>query len=298
MKKTLLLTIMTLLLSTSVSADVQQAPSAQIQEKLTTLEKSFDGKIGIYAIDTNDNQNIGYRSDERFPVQSTCKLIGVAALLKQSNTDKDLLKQKINYTKNDLIFWCPITKKYLENGMALTALAEAAMTYSDNAAMNLIMKKLGGPKSVTSFANTIDNKTFNIEHYEGDLNSNPNDNHDTSTPKDMAISLQKLTLGDVLSPSIRTQLVTWMRNNTTGNKRIRAGAPIGWVVADKTGSGEYGIANDIGILWSPTCKPIVLAIYTVQNKQDAKSRDDVVASAASILLGEFAKNDSCFQSLD
>jgi beta-lactamase class A len=35
------------------------------------------------------------------------------------------------------------------------------------------------------------------------------------------------------------------------------------ILADKTGSGDYGINNDIGIMWSPVCKPIVVAIYTV-----------------------------------
>ena len=88
-----------------------------------------------------------------------------------------------------------------------------------------------------------------------------------------------------------------MTNNTVGYQRIRAGVPIGWTVADKTGSGSYGVANDIGILWSPLCKPIVLAIYTVQNKQDAQRRDDIVASTTSIVLNEFAKSDPCCKAL-
>lgn len=278
-------------------ANTQQIKATQIQGKLENLEKQFDGRIGVYAINTNNNQIIAYRADERFPVQSTMKLIGVAALLKQSDNDKSLLQEKIHYTKNDLSYWDPVTGQYINSGMTLEALSEAAMSYSDNTAMNLIMKKLGGPKFVTDFAHSIGNKTFNIEHYEGDLNSNPKDKHDTSTPKDMATSLQKLTLGNILVQLQRTQLVTWMRNNTTGYKRIRAGVPIGWVVADKTGSGNYGIANDIGILWSPACRPIVLAIYTVQNKRDAKNRDDIVASTTSIILDEFAKNAPCFKAL-
>lgn len=111
------------------------------------------------------------------------------------------------------------------------------------------------------------------------------------------MSLQKLTLGNVLTQSQRTQLVEWMRNDTVGYKRIRAGVPIGWIVADKTGSGDYGIANDIGIVWSPTCKPIVLAIYTARNKQKAKSRDDIVASTTTIILDKFATNNPCFKAL-
>lgn len=284
-------------INSSTLSYAEQTNHLKNQEKLEKLEKSFNGKIGVYAINTNNNQIIAYRANERFPVQSTLKLIGVAALLNESTKGHVSLQEKIHYTKNDLMFWHPITGKYVKSGMTYEALSEAAISYSDNTAMNVIMKKMGGPKFITDFARSIGNETFNVEHYEGDLNSNPNDTRDTSTPKDMAISLQKLTLGNVLTQSQRDQLITWMKNNTTGYKRMRSGVSIGWVVADKTGSGDYGVANDIGIMWSPLCKPIVMAIYTAQGKKAAKNRDDIVASTTSIVLDEFGKNDGCFKAL-
>ena len=62
----------------------QQVAIKQPQIKLEKLEKMFDGKIGVYAIDTNNNTVIAYHADYRFPVQSTFKLIGVSALLNLS----------------------------------------------------------------------------------------------------------------------------------------------------------------------------------------------------------------------
>lgn len=295
--KKLIISIAIAFISSSLFANTQQLQSTHIQEQLKDLEKDFDGKIGVYAINTSNNQIIEYRSSERFPVQSTLKLIGVSALLKKYQ-NKNSLHEMIHYSKNDLMFWRPVTGKNVKTGMTLEALSEAAISYSDNPAMNIIMKKLGGPKAITVFAKSIGNQSFNIEHYEGDLNSNPAEIKDTATPKDMAISVQKLTLGNSLGASERAQLITWMRNDTVGYKRIRAGVPIGWVVADKTGSGDFGIANDIGILWSPLCKPLVVAIYTVGNKKDAKKRDDIVASTTSIIMDEFAKKDSCFKELN
>ena len=93
----------------------------------------------------------------------------------------------------------------------------------------------------------------------------------------------------------REQLQVWLKNNTTGNATIRAGVPNGWIVGDKTGSGDYGTRNDIGIIWPEKCSPIVVAIYTTQNKKDAISRDDVIASATRILISEFALNDRCIE---
>ncbi len=44
----------------------------------------------------------------------------------------------------------------------------------------------------------------------------------------------------------------------------------------------------------PACKPIVLAIYTVQGKQEAKPRDDVVATATSLVMEAFKASNPCF----
>lgn len=294
MKYKYFLTVVISFVSISAFSNTQQVAIEQPQIKLENLEKMFDGKIGVYAIDTNNNKIFAYHANDRFPVQSTFKLIGVSALLNLCHKNKNVLQEKIHYTKDDLVFWHPVTGKYVTDGMTLKALSEAAISYSDNTAINLIMKRIGGAQSIANFARAIGNNTFNVEHYESELNSNPKDKHDTSTPKDMAVSLQKLTLGNILIQPQRKQLVAWMKNNTTGYKKIRAGVPHGWVVADKTAGGSYGISNDLGIMWSPVCRPIVLAIYTVRNKHDAKGRDDIVASTTNIVLNEFAKTNPCF----
>ena len=195
------------LVSISAFANTQQVAVEQPQEKLANFERMLDGKIGVYAIDTNNNKVIAYHANDRFPVQSTFKLIGVSALLNLCHEDKDLLQEKIHYTKDDLVLWHPVTGQYATDGMTLEALSEAAISYSDNTAINLIMKKIGGPQSITNFAHSIGNNTFHVEHYEAELNSNPKDKHDTSTPKNMAVSLQKLTLGDILTQPQRKKLV-------------------------------------------------------------------------------------------
>jgi len=277
-------------------ASTQQTKPTSLAKKLAELETSFDGRIGIFAINTANNQRIQYRADERFPIQSTFKVMAVSAILKQSMTDKHLLQQKVTYAKQDLVFWSPVTEKHLTDGMTISELCSAAMMYSDNTATNLIVKKLGGPSAVTAFARSISDQTFRIDSWEPELNSNPSDPRDTSTPAAMEKSLQKLTLGNILASPQREQLVAWMKGNTTGDARIRAGVPKGWVAADKTGSGDdYGISNDIGIIWPPNCAPIFVTIYSVHNKKDVARRDDVVASATRMLINEFAQTGRCIK---
>ena len=274
----------------SLHANTFQIKLISIQTKLAELEASSGGRIGVYAINTANHSIIQYRAQERFPFQSTFKVMGVSAVLKKSMTDPHLLQKKITYNKQDLVFWSPITEQHLAHGMTISELCAATLKFSDNTAINLLMKNLSGPKAVTAFARSIDDKTFRLNSWETELNSNPSELRDSSTPAAMGKSLQQLTLGNVLASSQRNQLVAWMKNNTTGNDRIRAGVPKGWVVADKTGSGGYGITNDIGVIWPPEHAPIVVAIYFVQKNKDAAHRDDVIASVTSMLIREFSKN--------
>jgi beta-lactamase class A len=105
--------------------------------------------------------------------------------------------------------------------------------------------------------------------------------------------LKNLTLGNVLPVLQRKQLQTWLKSNTTGDTKIRAGVPKNWIVGDKTGSGSYGTTNDIGIMWPPKCSPIVVAVYYTQDKKDAVADKDIVASAVYIIVDEFSRTNKC-----
>ncbi len=293
----LVITFISLLSTISVAnvANTANTKHISVKNKLTTLAKNSNVKIGVYAIDTNSHKIIAYQANALFPFQSTFKVIGVAKLLKDSENNRKLLDKKIFYSKKDLVSWHPVTGKHVNTGMTLKSLARATISYSDNPAINLIMKNINGPNAVTAFAHDIGNKSFNLKHYEPNLNSNPQRTADSATPKDMALSLEKLLLGDILQKPEREELLKWMRNNTTGYNRIRAGVPVGWIVADKTGSGDFGIANDIGIVWSPTCKPIVLVVYTVGIEPNAKQKSAVIAEVTKIVINAYSKIDYCFK---
>jgi len=263
-----------------------------IDNKIQAIEHKHHLKIGIYALDTNSGHVINYHADDKFPFQSTCKFIGVSALLA---SQKPLLEKKVFINPQELLFWHPISGQYVNRKVPLKTLAEGAISYSDNTAINMIMRELGGLEAINQFAHQIGNSSFKIAHYEVHLNSNPQKNDDTSTPKDMALSVQNILLGTVLTNPNKALLLKWMRNNTTGYNRIRAGVPLGWSVADKTGSGSYGIANDIGIVWSPACKPVVLSIFTISNQSDAKPSDQAIAQVTKAAFEEFAPHHSCYK---
>lgn len=284
-KTTLMVTTVMPLLFGSAPLWAQTANAkANIQQQLSELEKSSGGRLGVALIDTADNSQILYRGDERFPMCSTSKVMAVSALLKQSETDKNLLAKRMEIKQSDLVNYNPIAEKHLDTGMTLAEFSAATIQYSDNTAMNKILEHLGGPAKVTEFARTIGDKTFRLDRTEPTLNTAiPGDERDTSSPLAMAKSLQNLTLGKALGEPQRAQLVEWMKGNTTGGASIRAGLPTTWIVGDKTGSGDYGTTNDIAVIWPANHAPLVLVTYFTQPQQNAEARKDVLAAAAKIV---------------
>lgn len=272
--------------------------TTSIQKKLEELENSSGGRIGIYAINTANGTHLQYHANERFPMGCTSKVIGVATILNKSVSDSSLLSQKVSYTKKDLTNWNPSTEKHLATGMTVSELCAASISYSDNAAMNLLVKKMGGLEQMNVFARSIHNDSFRQDNGwpEEALSGGQGNLNDSSTPKAMAESLQKLAFTDALPKPQRELLISWLKATMTGDFRIRAGVPKGWIVADKTGTGSaYGTTNDIGIIWPPKCDPIVVAVYYTNNDKKAVKREDIVASVTRILIDKLAENDHCIR---
>ncbi|MDQ1833907.1 class A beta-lactamase [Massilia scottii] len=255
--------------------------------RLATLEKAAGGRLGVAAVDTGNGRQLGHRASERFPMCSTFKAIASAAILAHARNVPGLLEQRIRYTRADLVTYSPITEQALDKGMTVAELCAATIQYSDNAAANLLMKLIGGPAGVTAFARSVGDATFRLDRWETELNSAiPGDPRDTTTPEAMATLLRRVALDDGLPPAQRDLLQAWMRGNTTGATRIRAGVPAGWAVADKTGTGAYGSSNDIGIVFPPKGAPVVLALYYTQAAPDAKANSEILAAATRIVMEE------------
>ncbi|KVC48072.1 class A beta-lactamase [Burkholderia ubonensis] len=287
-RRTLLLAAATAPLALTLNACASPRANASAVGSATSLaelELAEGGRLGVHALDTATGRRVQHRADERFPFCSTFKAILIAAVLAESVARPALFTQRVTYRQADLLEWSPVTEKHVDTGMTVGELCEATAQYSDNAAANLLMKLLGGPAAVTAFARSIGDETFRLDRWEPELNTAlPGDARDTTTPAAMAASLRALALGDALPAPQRAQYAQWLRGNKTGDKRIRAGVPTGWQVGDKTGTGDYGTINDIGVLWPPARGPIVLTVYYTQARADAKRKDDVIAAATRIAI--------------
>ncbi|GAA3091294.1 class A beta-lactamase [Streptomyces rectiviolaceus] len=246
------------------------------------LERKFDARLGVYAIDTGTGREVTHNAGERFAYNSTFKALAAGAVLRKYSLSG--LDRKITYSKDDLVANSPVTEKHVETGMTLGELCDAAVRYSDNAAANLLFDELGGPKGLDAALEKMGDDVTRMDRREPDLSTwVPGETRDTSTPRALADDLRAFVLGDALRKGERAQLTKWLKTNTTGDKTIKAGVPENWVVGDKTGTGSYyGARNDIAVVWPPDGAPIVMAILSNRGKKDAEPSDKLIAEAASV----------------
>lgn len=251
---------------------------------LADLEHSLGCRLGVAMRETGGGAGVSYRADERFPLTSTFKFLAAAAVLAKVDAGKDSLERRVVYAKSDLVTYSPATEKHAGDGMTLADICAAAITLSDNTAGNLMLAAIGGPEGLTRFARGIGDQVTRLDRIETDLNeARPGDPRDTTSPAAMLGNLDSLLLGKTLSAASCERLTNWMIANTTGGARLRAGAPKGWRVGDKTGSGGNGTTNDIAILWPPGRKPILIAAYLTQSGRSMEERSEALAEVARIL---------------
>jgi beta-lactamase class A len=248
--------------------------------ELSRIERDSGGRLGVAILDTKTSETVGQHADDRFPMCSTFKLLATAAVLKRVEDGKEHLDRRIVFKAGDVVVNSPITKEHAGgDGMSLEELCEAAMTYSDNTAGNLILSSIGGPKALTAFARSLGDTTTRLDRIEPELNDAvPGDLRDTTTPAAMLKNLQTLMFGATLWGTSKEHLSRWLLGNKTGDTRLRALLPEGYRVGDKTGAGEHGTTNDVGIIWPPDRQPVIVSLYLTETTASAEQRNAALAA--------------------
>jgi beta-lactamase class A len=279
----LTLTAAPALLGTAVTA----APNGpDLNSRMAALEKRSGGRLGVAALDLKTGRRLAWRADERFRMCSTFKMLLAAHVLRRVDQGREDLNRKLTYGKAVLMGNSPITEKHVADGLTVGQLCEATVAWSDNAAANLLLNAVDGPKALTRFLRSLGDTVTRCDRYEPELNGGaPDDPRDTTTPTAILATWKTLLLDDSLSKASRTQLTAWVVANRTGDKRLRAGLPPGWRIGDKTGNDGKSITNDIAIAWpAPTRPPILIAAFLDKSSPDDDFRSAVHAEVARILV--------------
>ena len=254
----------------SVLADPAE-PVPPVNDRIEALQRRHHVKIGVYAVDLESGRTVSYLDGESFAMCSTFKGYAAARVLQMvQNGELTLDRQVFVDPKWTALPNSPRTAPNAGGQMTLAELCAAAVQVSDNAAGNLLLQTIGGPSAITDFARSIGDDRTRLDRWEIELNTAiPGDPRDTSTPHALGGGYRNLLTGDVLAAPQRQQLEDWLRGNETSS--IRPGLPDGWTTADKTGNGDYGSTNDVGMAYGPEGQRLLLAIMTRSQADDPKA---------------------------
>lgn len=255
----------------AASADPAE-PVSPIHERIEALQRRDNATIGLYAVDLDSGRSITHLDGESFAMCSTFKTYAAARVLQMAERGQLRLDESVFVDPAALVANSPVTELQAGRSMTLSQLCEAALQRSDNTAGNLLLEAIGGPPAITAFARSIGDEKTRLDRWETELNSAlPGDPRDTSTPRALGVGYRELLTGSVLAAASRQQLEDWMRANTTSS--IRAGLPPGWTSADKTGSGDFGSTNDVGIAYGPDGQRLVLSVMTRSQANEPKAEN-------------------------
>lgn len=272
------------------SETISAAAPAAAAERLVALdfgalEERFKGRMGFAF--ASEGVRGGWRENERFVYCSTFKMYLAAAMMIRAQSGLEDLSRAVPVTQADMISHAPITQKAVGRTLTLTELMKGTVEESDNPAANILIREMGGLDAMRQFYRDLDDSTTRVDRLEPEMNRLDGDK-DTILPSQSVRNIERLILSNTspLNAEMKRLLLEWMVATPTGQARLKAGVPQGWTVAHKTGTGGYGPANDIGVLYPVEGAPITVAAYFHGSDQSsADQREAAIAEATRQMLG-------------
>jgi beta-lactamase class A len=258
-------------------ATVFAAPSARAaSSSLADIERQYGGRLGVLALDTGSQRTLAWRADERFLMCSTFKGLLAGQILARIDSGREQLDRMVPYTERDLLFTSPVTQANVARGaLPVRTLLQAILEQSDNTAAVLLMRGAGGPTGLTQFLRELGDDVTRSDRYEPESNR-AEGVLDTTSPRAMVMTAQKLLLGDALSASSRAVLEDGMAKCIPGLGRLRAVLPDGWHAADRPGTNVENETNDYLLARPAERAPLLIAAYYDAPGKPADEREAVL----------------------
>lgn len=221
----------------------KQAQLVDLEKKIRTFLGSNINKVGLVYYDINTKKFIKINEDKQFVAASTIK-VPINMLMYDMVQDQKIdINEKLKFQKSDFEEGAGILQgKDLSKPIPIKTLSDYSIKYSDNIAINMILRKVGN-----------ENKYNYIEDIVGNPTVHSGNN---TTPKDSFKILEKLYL-NLEDNKYYTTMIETMKK-TEYHDRIDKYIPKE-IVAHKIG--DYAeCVNDIAIVSKEN--PYILVIFT------------------------------------
>ena len=247
------------------AAAAQSALAAQVQNQLSMLVTTKSADVGIAAIDLVTGDTVSVRGEDRYPMASVMKIAVAATYLSYVETGERSLHESIG-------------------GRSAASLMRAMLVRSDNNATDLLLRNIGGPKTVQKWLEWHNVEGIRVDRTIAQLLRARRDLYeslDSTTPLAFATFLKRIDKGELLKPWSQSYLLGLMAECETGRNRMKAFLPAG-AVAHKTGT-LNGYSSDVGFITLPNGHRVAIAIFA----RGGDNRPRAIAEAARVVYDGF-----------
>ncbi|MCY0976574.1 CGA/CIA family class A beta-lactamase [Chryseobacterium wangxinyae] len=276
------------------------AQQSALENKIDLITKDKKATVGISVLGIDSGFKYNKNSDKKLPMQSVFKFHIAAAVLDFVEKGKLSLDQKIvlnnlNLHKNT---WSPLRDKYPNGnaGVPLSEILEFTVAKSDNNGCDIMLKLLGGTKTVQKFMDSKGIKDFQIKYNEAEMHKNWNVQYENySTTKSAVDVLKKFYDGKLLSKKSTDYLMKVMLSTSTGLNKLVEQLPKKTPVARKTGSsgkndaGLTGAENEIAIVTLPNGKHYAIAVFVSNSTESDVINCKMVSDISKSVWDHFNK---------
>ncbi|MHB8283295.1 MAG: serine hydrolase [Caulobacteraceae bacterium] len=310
------------------AAPPPSAPPA-LAARLSALAQGFDGRVGIAVEAVGAGWVAGYDADALYPQQSVSKLWVALTVFDGVDQGRLRLTDPVLVQRGDMsVFNQPIQKLIGDAGYATTVdgLLTFAIAHSDNAANDILVRRVGGSARVQAVINgrhlgairsgpeekLLQSKiaglswdpaySFGLVFWTARDQVAPQiradrltaylaDPDDGASPRALVDGLARLRRGALLSPASTARFLQILASTETGPARLKAGLPPGWTIAHKTGTGQVlgELAtgyNDVGLLTAPDGRTYAVAVMIASTRRPVPERQALMAQVAQAIAAQ------------
>ena len=274
------------------------AQTDSLKNKIEQIISTKNAVVGvsIYGLENNDTLNIN--NSMHFPLQSVFKFHIALAVLNEVDKGKLSLDQKIYIKKSDLLLntWSPIREEY-PNGNIKLSLAEIikyTVSKSDNIGCDILLRLIGGTKTVNNYIHKIGIKDANIQANEEEMHKEWNVQFTNwTTPQASSELLKVFYERKILTEKSYEYLWKIMLETISGNNRIKGELPTGTLVAHKTGTSDTNeqkvtaAVNDIGIVTLPNGNHFAISVYVSNSKENYETNEKIISDISKLAWDYF-----------
>ncbi len=306
---------------------LRPAPPPALGAALQAIAQGFDGRVGIAVEDVSAGWIAALDGAALYPQQSVGKLWVALAVFDAVDGGRLKLDDPVLVRRADMsVFNQPIQKLLGEQGYRTTldGLLVYALAKSDNAANDILLRRVGGPGAVRralaarrlggvragpeerELESRIAGVDWRPEYSFGQAFWAARDKvapqvrqaklaaylahpEDGATPMGMVQALGRLRRGELLSQASTARFLQILGSTETGPLRLKAGLGPGWTIAHKTGTGQdLGDLstgyNDVGLLTAPDGRSYAVAVMIASTRRAVPEREALMAAIARAVV--------------